>query len=169
MPRDENAAPEWSAEMASHDLWRGMDMNQPSGDLRRYFRGHLQAAYDAGAAIAPHVAAEREAAWIAGRDKAVAFIDASGPSFSLMDVRKLTPPAGSSLDALVAARVAEAVAAERERIIAGVRAEAGTTPCDEDQRVVEDVADLIEADFDYEAAEKLHVTREAAAKEPGHD
>ena len=59
------------------------------------------------------------------------------------------------------------VAAERERIIAALREEASVCACYEDQVVIEDCADLIEADFSYEDCEKLKIAREASAKKGG--
>lgn len=39
---------EWSAEIAMLDMWRGMDKNVSNGVMQRYFKEHLQAAYDRG-------------------------------------------------------------------------------------------------------------------------
>ena len=66
-------------------------------------------------------------------------------------------------DLITRAEADAMVAAERERIIAALREEASVCPCDEDQVVIADCADLIEADFSYDDCEKLKVAREAAA------
>ena len=39
---------QWSAEIAMLDMWHGMDLNQQTGKVQRFFRDHLQKAYDAG-------------------------------------------------------------------------------------------------------------------------
>ncbi|MBU8540858.1 hypothetical protein [Falsiroseomonas tokyonensis] len=70
------------------------------------------------------------------------------------------PPSDPAAASALAELLRRAVAEERERIIEAVRDEADTTPCDEDAKVVEDVADLIEADFNYEAAEAMKRVRE---------
>ncbi len=38
----------WSAEIAMLDMWREMDKNVTNGKMHKFFRRHLQAAYDAG-------------------------------------------------------------------------------------------------------------------------
>jgi hypothetical protein len=38
----------WSAEIAMLDMWREMDKNVTNGVMQKFFRRHLQAAFDAG-------------------------------------------------------------------------------------------------------------------------
>ena len=49
---------------------------------------------------------------------------------------------------------------EGERIIRALWAEADTTPCEEDAKVVRDCAWLIRCDFNYEAVETLQDQQE---------
>lgn len=57
--------------------------------------------------------------------------------------------------------IAEAILAERGRIIAMLKEEADITPCAEDAMVTRSNARLIEADFSYEEAERLLEQEEA--------
>lgn len=59
----------------------------------------------------------------------------------------------------VQALIRQAVEAERERIITGLRDEADVIPCREDAMVTEGCADLIEADFSYDEAERIAAIR----------
>lgn len=38
----------WSAEMASHDMWSGLDTTKTNSEVRAYFKRCLQDAFDAG-------------------------------------------------------------------------------------------------------------------------
>lgn len=60
--------------------------------------------------------------------------------------------------------IAEAIFAERQRIIARLKEEADLTPCSEDAMVTRSNARLIEADFSYEEAERLLEIEEAREK-----
>lgn len=59
----------------------------------------------------------------------------------------------------VQALIRQAVEAERKRIIAGLRDEADVIPCSEDAMVTEGCADLIEADFSHDDAERIAAIR----------
>ncbi|MBU8540209.1 hypothetical protein [Falsiroseomonas tokyonensis] len=130
------------------------------------------------AAIAPWIAAERAAAELRGIERAERAAEAhaevatseikpgngmvyyaSGATGAASVIRAL-PPSDPAAASALAELLRRAVEEERERIIEAVRDEADTTPCDEDAKVVEDVADLIEADFNYEAAEAMKRVRE---------
>lgn len=37
----------WSAEAALNDLWAGLDVTAPAGDVRAYLKKHLEAAHEA--------------------------------------------------------------------------------------------------------------------------
>jgi hypothetical protein len=39
----------WSAEIATLDMWREMDRNVTNGEMQKFFKRHLQMAYEAGA------------------------------------------------------------------------------------------------------------------------
>lgn len=62
--------------------------------------------------------------------------------------------------------IAKAIFAERQRIIARLKEEANLTPCAEDAMVTRSNARLIEADFSYEAAERLLEIEEARENSP---
>ena len=66
----------------------------------------------------------------------------------------------------VQALIAEAVAKERARIIAALREEADVLPCCEDAKVTEGCADLIEADFAYDEAERIAAIRKRGEGQP---
>lgn len=55
--------------------------------------------------------------------------------------------------------VRQAVEAERGRIISALRCEADVIPCSEDAMVTEGCADLIEANFCYDEAERIAAIR----------
>lgn len=55
--------------------------------------------------------------------------------------------------------VRQAVEAERGRIISALRYEADVIPCSEDAMVTEGCADLIEANFCYDEAERIAAIR----------
>lgn len=59
----------------------------------------------------------------------------------------------------VQAIVRQAVEAERGRIISALRYEADVIPCSEDAMVTEGCADLIEANFCYDEAERIATIR----------
>lgn len=70
----------------------------------------------------------------------------------------LSPEALAALPE-VQALIRQAVEAERERIITGLRDEADVIPCSEDAMVTKGCADLIEADFSYDEAERIAAIR----------
>lgn len=39
---------EWSAEIAALEMWDGLDLRETNGEVRAYFKRHLQDAFAAG-------------------------------------------------------------------------------------------------------------------------
>ena len=61
--------------------------------------------------------------------------------------------AATFLDTIAPQIIADAVKAEKQRIIDGLEYEASVTPCDEDAQIVQGCADLVRHDFSYEDVE----------------
>jgi hypothetical protein len=68
----------WSAEIAMLDMWREMDKDVMNGEMRRFFKRHLQMAYDAGAqeAYQDRDGPPRDEEWRAWLDKHIPDWDA---------------------------------------------------------------------------------------------